>query len=112
MSDVHPVGTPWWRVPVSGVVSSETNELTAEELAALFHTTYEALAPDYGYKTRKDTAVPWGSVPDDNKQLMIAVAQEILNKLRCTTCGSEHLSLLPWEGTIVTPPKEEQRWMV
>lgn len=73
--------------------------MTAEELAELFHTTYEALAPQYHYKTRQDTAVPWGAVPDDNKQLMIAVAQEVIYKLCCNTCSSRDFSLLPWEGT-------------
>jgi hypothetical protein len=35
------------------------NALTPKELAKKFHETYELLAPDYNYKTRKDSAVPW-----------------------------------------------------
>lgn len=50
----------------------------SEELARKFHETYERLAPDFGYKTRKASAKPWGDVPKDNKQLMIAVCKEIL----------------------------------
>ncbi len=56
----------------------DKSEATAEQLAEKFHCTYEKLAPDYGYETRKDSAVPWESVPEKNKRLMIAVCGEIL----------------------------------
>ena len=55
--------------------------MTAEELARFFHDTYERLAPEYGYKTREESAVPWDEVPDDNKRLMIATCGEVLRKL-------------------------------
>jgi len=51
------------------------------ELARLFHETYEKLAPEYDYKTRKRSAVPWGQVPSNNKRLMIAVCERIIDKL-------------------------------
>lgn len=51
----------------------------AEELARAFHEAYERRAPEFGYKTREHTAVPWEEVPEDNKRLMFAVAEEILN---------------------------------
>ena len=50
----------------------------AESLARLFHETYERLAPEFGYKTREASAVPWDDVPDNNKALMIAVAAAVL----------------------------------
>lgn len=50
-----------------------------EDLARLFHEAYERLAPEYGYKTREETAVSWSDVPDANKNLMIAVCKEILD---------------------------------
>lgn len=53
----------------------------AGELAKLFHETYERLAPDFGYKTREASAVPWDDVPEQNKNLMIAVAGNILSIL-------------------------------
>lgn len=53
-----------------------------EDLARLFHETYERLAPDHGYKTRKASAVPWEDVPAANKALMIAVAGEVLPAIR------------------------------
>lgn len=49
----------------------------SEELARLFHETYERLAPTFGYETRKGTAVPWEQVPARNKNLMIAVADVV-----------------------------------
>lgn len=48
-----------------------------EGLARLFHETYERLAPQFGYKTREASAVPWEDVPDSNKRLMVAVAGEV-----------------------------------
>jgi len=51
--------------------------VTPEQLAQLFHETYERLAPEHGYETRKASAVPWADVPDNNKALMIAVAEQV-----------------------------------
>lgn len=52
--------------------------MTADDLARLFHDTYERLAPDYQYETRKASAVPWDDVPEPNRSLMVAVAGEVL----------------------------------
>ena len=52
--------------------------VSAEALAQRFHETYERLAPQYGYETRKESAVEWEDVPTNNKNLMIAVCSEIL----------------------------------
>jgi len=54
----------------------------AEQLAERFHETYERLAPEYGYETRKESAVPWCDVPDSNKRLMVAVCRELLADAR------------------------------
>ena len=52
----------------------------ARTLARRFHEIYERLAPEFGYITRKETAVSWEEIPEDNanKRLMIAVCSEIL----------------------------------
>lgn len=50
--------------------------MNAVQLAKLFHETYEALAPCYGYETRKDTRV--FSENSKNGKLMIAVCLNIL----------------------------------
>jgi hypothetical protein len=55
--------------------------MTPEELAELFHETYERLAPNFGYTSRSSSAVPWRDVPEPNKSLMIAVSKEVLEKL-------------------------------
>lgn len=56
--------------------------ITAEELAEKFHENYERLAPLYGYRTRKQSAVSWLDVPAENKKLMLATARSILTWLR------------------------------
>lgn len=66
--------------------------MTAEELAEFFHTTYERLAPAYGYETRKESAKPWSEVPAQNKALMVAVAREVL----CQIFGSQFVA---WQET-------------
>jgi hypothetical protein len=63
--------------------------MTPEKLAELFHSTYERLAPDFNYQTRKASAVAWADVPDNNKRLMIAVTGEILTILNDETCDKE-----------------------
>ncbi len=50
-------------------------------MAQRFHEAYERLAPDYGYKTREASAVPWADVPAQNKALMVAVASEVVGPL-------------------------------
>lgn len=51
---------------------------TPQAVARRFHETYERLAPLFAYQTREASAVPWEQVPTNNKQLMIAVCQELL----------------------------------
>lgn len=51
----------------------------AEQLAQTFHEAYERLAPTFTYRTREESAVPWSEVPTNNKALMIATAQALLD---------------------------------
>lgn len=51
----------------------------AERVAQRFHETYERLAPDFGYQTREASAKPWADVPQQNRDLMIAVCAELLS---------------------------------
>ena len=53
--------------------------MDAEFMAKLFHDTYEKLAPDFGYKTREASAKPWFEIPENNRKLMIAVAEKVLS---------------------------------
>lgn len=54
---------------------------SAEELAKKFHETYERLALQLGYETRKESAVAWEQVPDKTRTLMIATCSEVLAAL-------------------------------
>jgi len=51
--------------------------VAAERIARKFHEAYERLAPQFGYKTREESAKPWNEVPENNRNLMIAVCEEI-----------------------------------
>jgi hypothetical protein len=53
--------------------------MAAEQVAQAFHEAYERLAPDFGYRTREASAKPWAEVPGQNKALMIAVVQSLLD---------------------------------
>lgn len=54
-------------------------EADPEALARRFHETYEALAPRFGYETRRESAVPWDQVPENNRRLMVAVCAALLD---------------------------------
>jgi hypothetical protein len=49
-----------------------------EWIARQFHDAYERLAPQFGYTTRPESAVPWDKVPEQNRRLMIAVVQDVV----------------------------------
>lgn len=64
---------------------------SAEKLAQRFHEAYERLAPEFGYKTREASAVPWEDVPADNKALMVAVAGEVMESTSRLRAENEEL---------------------
>lgn len=51
----------------------------ADALASRFHEAYERLAPEFGYDTRPDSAVPWEDVPEANRLLMQAVVRDLFD---------------------------------
>ncbi len=53
----------------------------AQGLARRFHALYEAMAPNFGYETRKESSVPWDDVPEPNRGLMLAVAKVLLSEM-------------------------------
>ena len=61
----------------------------AEQLAALFHRTYEALAPSHGYETREASAKPWADVPEPNRSLMITIAGRVLAEWPTIAAGPD-----------------------
>jgi hypothetical protein len=56
--------------------------MTSHELAVLFHSTYERLAPAFGWRTKKGCNVPFEQLPQRNKALMEATCQTVLNVLQ------------------------------
>jgi len=52
---------------------------SAERVARQFHEAYEDLAPSFGYETREASRKPWADVPEQNRNLMIAVVQRLKN---------------------------------
>lgn len=52
----------------------------AERIARHFHEVYEELAPEEGYKTREQSAVPWEVVPAANKRLMVRTVDTMLRQ--------------------------------
>lgn len=61
----------------SDAAARSWREISADELAEIFHATYELLAPQFGYETREETREFNPESP--NGKLMIAVCRSILD---------------------------------
>ena len=59
----------------------EVSQPKPEQLAQLFHETYEDEAPRHSYTTREASAKPWSEVPENNRNLMIETCRRILKKM-------------------------------
>lgn len=59
-------------------VALEGHDGPSERIARAFHEAYERLAPEFGYDTREASAKPWEQVPDQNRNLMRAVAANLM----------------------------------
>lgn len=75
--------------------------MSPEQLAELFHETYERLAPAFGWKTKKGCNCKFAELPQRNKALMIATCQTVLNALfelkECPGCGFPLAGYVPPE---------------
>lgn len=69
-----------FETPDERAEETRPSAVRAEAIAREFHGAYERLAPNHGYETRVESAVPWEQVPDNNRALMTAVAQELLDR--------------------------------
>jgi hypothetical protein len=58
------------------MASRETTE--AFQVAEAFHDTYERLAPQFNYKTRRESAVPWEDVDPLLQALMMATVRDLV----------------------------------
>lgn len=59
---------------------AQPREDPAEQVARAFLETYERLAAEHRYSTREASAKPWAEVPEDNRSLMVATVQELLDQ--------------------------------
>lgn len=72
-----------------------TNNLTdamrerAHSIACRFHELYEQLAPMFDYETRKESAVAWNDVPENNRNLMVEVVYLLLKELNTPSVEME-----------------------
>lgn len=64
--------------------------MTALDLAIMFHEIYERRAPEFGYETRKETRAFNPDTP--NGQLMCAVCGEIIDRL-CVVTSLEQIAV-------------------
>lgn len=60
-----------------------------ESIAKLFHAEYERLAPRYNYSTRVDTAKPWESVPENNRNLMVATCRSVFEAILASVAAQK-----------------------
>ena len=66
--------------PAAPPAGTDLTRIFAELMERRFHETYERLAPTFGYETRPESAVPWDQVPEQNRELMVAVCAELLGQ--------------------------------
>ena len=52
----------------------------AVRIAREFHDAYERLAPEFGYRTREESAKPWHEIPPANRSLMVATVQDLIDR--------------------------------
>jgi len=71
------------RLPAIGDEAEDTGPpwLETALTAEAFHEAYERLAPEFGYNTRAESALPWAEVPESNRLLMEAVVAEMRERI-------------------------------
>ncbi len=79
-----------------------------DEKAEFFHETYERLAPEYGYETREESAVPWDELPENHRYLMVATVKEVLDSI--DSCQKYGHMWLPLHTEVTRLPLEQGEW--
>jgi hypothetical protein len=70
---------------------SSIQDVSAEQLARVFHHYQEALAHDYQCKSHEGKASSWDRTPKSEKDLLLAAAHLTLEELGAT-CSPDHPS--------------------
>lgn len=92
-------------------LAAEAADLSAASIAAEFHAVYERLAPQFGYETRKESAVPWSQVPQNNRDLMTAVAREVVGPImEALVYAQQRIEKLESGGSATPDPEAE--WLL
>jgi hypothetical protein len=66
---------------------SSLQNVSAEDLAKLFHHYHEALAHDFHGHMSREATFSWEQAPQNERRLMIAAARLTLLELRATSDG-------------------------
>jgi hypothetical protein len=83
--------------------------VTAEELAELFHTTYERLAPGYQWTGNRSTRCAWPDLPANNRALMVATVEEVLDVLGLRERVEEGIDLAQRKADKVLEATDDRR---
>lgn len=62
------------------------NEEDIEELARYLHRKYEHIAKKVGWKTQEGTSVRFDELPEENKQVMLELASNLINDYDIERC--------------------------
>jgi hypothetical protein len=68
---------------------SSLQNISAEDLAKLFHHYHEALVHDFHGPTSRETTLSWEQAPQNERRLMIAAARLTLRELRAPSEGEQ-----------------------
>ena len=68
---------------------SSLQNVSAEDLAKLFHHYTEALAHDFDGQMSREVAFSWEQAPQHERKLMVAAARLTLFELRATSEGEQ-----------------------
>lgn len=64
-------------------------DVSAEELARLFHHYQEALANDFNCETRGEVSSTWDRTPQNERKLLVAAARMTLLELAATSSSDD-----------------------
>lgn len=68
--------------------NASTQAMSDEQIAMLFHDTYERLGPSFGWDTQQRCKREWADLPPENKHLMVATCKEVRALLAAQPTGA------------------------
>lgn len=95
----------WLRVRASTLAPVRRD---GPSIARLFHEVYENLAPSFDYETRESSAKPWTEVPENNRNLMVATVERVMDALGIEADKGQFAIWPDPTGKIDNPPVVEE----